>query len=398
VMNPAAQACDDQTADFVDLDGQSSDPLVLHVRSIAGHGGGPEKTILNSPRFLKQLGYRSACAFLHRPSELEALRRRADEAQATLVSVRDGGVLDFGVASRVAKLCRALRPAIWHAHEYKSNILGVIVRRLVPLKLVTTVHGWGSLSDGHLKTRAYKAIDKRSLRHFDAVIAVSADIFDECLARGVPSERCHLIRNAIDLGDFRRTLPRSEARQAFPFPVKGCLIGAMGRLAEEKGFGVLIRAVARLIADGHDLSLWIAGEGQLKAELQSLVDGLGCEDRIRLLGHVSPARSFFEALDLFVLSSYDEGLPNVVLEAMAMEVPVVATRVAGIPSLIQDGENGILISSGSVDAICQAVQHMVQNHVLAERLTRNALRTLEEFFSFEKRMRAVARVYESLLA
>ena len=396
-MNSISFTRDIDAADATTVCASDDYPLVLHVRSIAGHGGGPEKTILNSPRFLKSFGYRAACAFLTSPDDIEDLRRRATDAEVDLVTIRDGGIFDFRVLSRTIALCRDLQPAIWHSHEYKTNALGLLVQRFVPIKLVTTVHGWGSLSDRRLKTRTYKWLDKRCLRHYDAVIAVSNDLYSECLRHRVKQDVCHLIPNAIDVDDFRRDTDPVTARSRVPFTARGFLIGAMGRLAEEKGFDLLIRAVAGLIHDGHDISLWIAGEGDQHDSLSRLTRELSVQDRVQLVGHVSEPKEFFEALDLFVLSSYREGLPNVVLEAMAMKVPVVATRVAGVPSLIRDGENGILIPIGSEKAIHDAVRTVLENVRLRAMLSANARTTLERSFCFKKRMQVVAGIYNRVL-
>src|SRR6187401_530462 len=98
-------------------------PLVLHARVITGAGGGPEKTILNSPRFLPPLGYRSICAYLRTQGDdaFEVVRRRADEWSAPLLEIDDGGALDLGVFRRALQICRDSGVAIWHGHDYKSN-------------------------------------------------------------------------------------------------------------------------------------------------------------------------------------------------------------------------------------------------------------------------------------
>ena len=394
-MNSAFFTTDVDAANATTVRASDDCPLVLHVRSIAGHGGGPEKTILNSPRFLKSLGYRAACAFLTQPDEAEDLRRRATDAEADLVVIRDGGIFDFRIVFRTVRLCRNLRPAIWHAHEYKSTLLGLIARQFCKMKLVTTAHGWVSMKK---RCEQYARLEKRVLRYYDAVLAVSDDIYDECQRWGVSKDRCYLVRNAIDVDDFRRDADPVTARSRFPFTARGFLIGAMGRLAEEKGFDLLIKAVAQLIRRGHDISLWIAGEGDQRESLSRLIWALGVQDRVQLVGHISQPKAFFEALDLFVLSSYREGLPNVVLEAMAMEVPVVSTRVAGVPSLIRDGESGILVPIGSEKALHDAMAALIEDAPLRTMLSASARATLERSFCFKKRMQAVAAVYDAVLS
>lgn len=372
-------------------------PLVLHTRCVTGTGGGPEKTILNSPRFLARLGYNSACAYMHPPHDdgFCTLQQRAVEAGARLISLPDRGALDLRVVRRAIRLCREENVAIWHGHDYKSNALGLVVRRFWPMKLVTTVHGWVNHTR---RTPLYYRIDKYCLRNYDEVVCVSRDLYDECLRIGVDQSRCHLVHNGIDVEQFRRSREPAAARECFAHKASGTLIGAMGRLAPEKGFDLLIRAVARLLDEGRDLSLWIAGDGAERENLQTLIEHLGCGERIRLLGHVAQTTDFFEALDVFALSSLREGLPNVLLEAMALATPVLATRIAGIPSLVDDGESGLLVEAGSVEELSQGLRRLLDDAPQRARMASAARRTIEGSFSFEQRMRKMAAVYDGLLA
>ena len=171
----------------------------------------------------------------------------------------------------------------------------------------------------------------------------------------------------------------------------------MGRLAEEKGFDLLIRAVDRLLAAGRDLTLLIGGEGPSRQVLQSLIDGLGRGDRIRLLGFQSDIIPFYEAMDLFVLSSLREGLPNVLLEAMALGVPVVATRIAGIPRLIEHETNGLLVEPGVMEPLADAIGRLIDDRELRSALQSAGRATVEERFSFQNRVYRFRKIYDDLL-
>ncbi len=133
------------------------------------------------------------------------------------------------------------------------------------------------------------------------------------------------------------------------------LIGAAGRLSAEKGFDLLIRAVHPLLQGGLDVDLVIVGEGDERPRLEALIAELGLADRVQLLGYRSDLPDWYEAMDVFALSSLREGLPNVLLEAMALETPVVATRIAGVPRLVRHEENGLLVEPGSVEALAGAL-------------------------------------------
>jgi glycosyltransferase involved in cell wall biosynthesis len=369
--------------------------VVLHTRVVAGSGGGPDKTILNSGRFLAP-EYRTLCAYMHPPRDpgFEQLQDKARRWEAPLVSIPDRGPWDWRVVSQLLKLCRAEHVTIWHGHDYKSNALGLLVRCFWPMHLVTTVHGWVSQTR---RTPLYYAIDRLCLPYYERVICVSGDLHERCLAAGVRRQRCVVIENAIDTEDFRRRRERSAAKAGLGFPGHAPLIGAIGRLAGEKGFDLLIRATDLLLREGLDVRLVIVGEGEAKGHLQALIAELGREQYIQLAGYQPNVQDYLEALEVFALSSLREGLPNVLLESMAMEVPVVATRVAGIPRLVRDEQNGLSVPAGDVPALAGAMRRLVTDLGLATRLGIAGRQTIESEYSFRVRMEKISRLYAELL-
>lgn len=373
-----------------------AEAVVLEARVVCGAGGGPDKTILNSPRHLWSAGYRTVCAYMHPPGDrgFEQLRRKAEAARAPLLSVPDRGPWDWRVVRRYLAICRRERVRIWHGHDYKSNALGLVLRRFWPMRLVTTVHGWVQQTR---RTPLYYAVDQLCLPRYEAVLCVSEDLRERALACGVPAGRCLLVENGIDTGEYARGCDTAAAKRREGFPAGRLLVGAVGRLSAEKGFDLLIRAAQRLLQAGHDLQLVIAGEGDARPQLEALAAGLGLGDRVRLLGYQADPRGLYEALDLFVLSSLREGLPNVVLEAMAMEVPVVATRVAGVPRLIHDGDNGVLVEPCSVESLAAGMAQLLADVEARARLAAAGRGTVVERYSFAARMQKVRAVYDRLL-
>jgi glycosyltransferase involved in cell wall biosynthesis len=372
-------------------------PVILDTRVVCGTGGGPEKTILNSPRFLEPMGYRNLCAYMHPPGDpgFEVLRRRAEAWGAPLIAIPDRGPLDWRVVKELLGVCRREKVAIWHGHDYKSNALGLVLRRFWPMRLVTTVHGWVKHTR---RTPLYYGIDRWCLRRYEVVISVSDDLHRRCRELGVPPDRSILIENGIDTRQFARSRRREEAKRGLGIPEERLVIGAIGRLSEEKGFDLLIQAVDRLLLSGLDVELFIAGEGDQHDRLAAMIRALGREDRIHLAGFVSEPIALYEALDVFALSSLREGLPNVVLEAMAMEVPVVATRVAGVPRLIEHEENGLLVDVGDTDQLGSTIARLLADGALRDRLGEAGRRTVESRFSFERRMERIGEIYDELLA
>ena len=295
-------------------------PVVLDTRVVKDSGGGPDKTILNSPRFFAKVGYRMVCAYMHPPCDpgFAGIRTRAQLCEAPLLSVPDRGPWDWKVIARLVNICRRERVQIWHGHDYKSNALGLVARRFWPMRLVTTVHGWVKQT---LRTPLYYKIDKLCLPHYESVICVSPDLTERCIEAGVPAHRCVLIENGIDIDQYRRRRTKPEAKERLGVRPGRMVVGAVGRLSSEKGFDQLVRAVHELMARGLDVELLIAGEGDEQRRLEALIVALGLANRVRLLGHLADPRDLYEAMDVFALSSLREGLPNVLLEAMAMDVP-----------------------------------------------------------------------------
>jgi glycosyltransferase involved in cell wall biosynthesis len=375
-----------------------TDPVtVLDTRVVSGSGGGPDKTILNQPRFLAGSGYRNVCAYMHPPNDpgFEQLRRKAAAWQAPLLSVPDRGPLDWRVMWRMLRLCRRERVRIWHGHDYKSNALGLLLRRFWPMRLVTTVHGWGVR--GERRTPLYYRLDRLCLPHYERVLCVSPDLHRQCLAGGVPEDRCVLVENAIDVAEFTRRRTRGEAKRVLGLCPDRIWVGAVGRLSAEKGFDLLISAVDQLLGTGLDVGLVIAGDGEMRRPLEALIARLGRGDRIYLVGYRPDVRDLYEALDVFALSSLSEGLPNVVLEAMALNVPVVATRIAGIPNVIDDGVNGLVVGPGSVPDLTASLHRLAVDADLRARLAHAARRTVEARYSFAARMDRIRALYDALL-
>lgn len=373
-----------------------ADAVVLETRVVCGAGGGPDKTIINSPRYLRSEGYKTICAYMHPPADqgFAELRRKADAAEVSLVSVPDRGPWDWRVVTQLIKLCRRERVDIWHGHDYKSNVLGLLVRRFWPMKLVTTVHGWVRHTR---RTPVYYKVDQLCLPRYQAVICVSRDLFDQCRTIGVSADRCHLVENGITVREFTRKTPIELAKQRWHVPAGRIAIGAVGRLSAEKGFDLLIRAAQRMVQRGLPVQLLIAGAGDDEPHLRQLIHSLGLADQVRLLGHVSEPKSLFEAFDIFALSSHREGLPNVLLEAMAMEVPVVATVINGIPDVIEGGVSGVLVKPNSVESLADGLIQLAQDPSLRIRIAAAGRRTVAERFDFGQRMGKIKNIYDELL-
>jgi glycosyltransferase involved in cell wall biosynthesis len=252
-------------------------------------------------------------------------------------------------------VCRSHSVTVVHTHGYRSDIVGGHAGHESGLPIVTTVHGF---TGGGLKNRAYEQFQRFVFRRFDAVVVVSRLQADQLRASGVPAQRLHIVPNA--LAAHSSPLGRDDARRALGLPAEGLLAGWVGRVSREKGIDVFIDALASIgdpATGDPTIGGVILGDGPERAPEAARAEALA-PGRFRWLGAVPDAAKYFAAFDLFVLSSRTEGLPMVMLEAMAAGTPVVATNVGGIPDLVSPAE-GILVPPDDPKALAGAIRATV---------------------------------------
>jgi len=282
------------------------------------------------------------------------------------------------------------QPAVVHSHGYRADLLAAPAARVLGLPRVSTFHGF---TGGGWKNRLYEYLQVRAARRYDAVIAVSAPIRERLIRSHVRAARIHLIPNAL----ARRAsmLDRAAARTELGLPQGATVIGWVGRLSPEKGPDVLLQAVPLLGDPNWQVS--VIGDGPQKTELQRESDRQGVADRIRWHGLVPDAARCYAAFDCLVLSSRTEGTPIVLLEAMAGGIPVIATRVGGVPDVLREGE-GILVTPEDPAALAAAVRTVLTDRAdAAIRAARAATRVARDYAP-EPWIDRHAEVYRSLLA
>jgi glycosyltransferase involved in cell wall biosynthesis len=176
------------------------------------------------------------------------------------------------------------------------------------------------------------------------------------------------------------------------------VIGAVGRLEAQKRFDLLLDAFAALNARRPETRLVIVGEGSQRGLLEARRRALKLENSCTLLGHLTDVAPVHHAFDLFVQSSDYEGTPNAVLEAMALETPIVATDVGGTAELVEDGVHGSIVPPGNIECLNEAIESLLADRARARRMTGNARRRVENELSFESRVRRVEAIYEEMAA
>jgi glycosyltransferase involved in cell wall biosynthesis len=355
--------------------------MILDVRVMAGTGGGPEKTILRTPGCLDTTRYQMAAAYIQPIGDpaIATLAREAAALGCPLHSIAESGPLDLRTPLALLKLCRELNVAIWHGHDYKSDVLGLLLRRFHPMKLITTLHGW---TDETPRVRFYRRLDDFAIKRFDHVIAVSPVLYGHCRSLGVAPNRLTLLPNGIDPAEW----PLRTARPA------GRTVGVVGRLSREKGVDRLLPVIATL----RGVTLELIGDGPERAALEAQAASLRITDRVNFRGWQKPLQPWYERLDVLVLPSRTEGVPNAVLEAMSTGVPVAATNVGGVSDLLDGGRCGVLLSPEE-NAWGTAIAGLLDDSDNARRYAALARQRVEQHFTFRGRIDRLMSIYDRLL-
>src|SRR5262245_8515094 len=328
---------------------------VLELRSVRGTGGGPEKTILHGASRRNASRFDVTLCYL-RPEHDDAfgIDAKAKALGLDYVEIRERHAFDGRIWPALVSTIRARRIDIVHAHDYKTDFLALALARATGVIPLTTVHGW--INDTWKERRIYCPADKRLLRWFPRVISVSSVITRTLVESGVKAQRITTLLNGIDPMHFRRMRGEvAAARRALGLEASDIAIGAVGRLELVKRFDVLLSAFAQLHARWPALKLFIVGDGPQREALAARAEALAIR-RCRFLGHRSDVARLHHAFDLFVQSSDSEGTPNAVLEAMALETPVVATDAGGTSDIMTPHVHGLIVPCGDSAALAAAIE------------------------------------------
>ncbi|HEX2781399.1 MAG TPA: glycosyltransferase [Gemmatimonadaceae bacterium] len=271
---------------------------------------------------------------------------------------------------RIASVLRARRPEVVHTHGYRADVIDGAVARELGIPVVTTVHGF---TGGSWRNRGYQWLQRRAFRRFDAVVAVSEPLQAELVAGGIESRRVHLVPNAFR--PATNPLDRAAARAALGLDPAAVIVGWVGRLSREKGADVLLDAMASASAP-PTIQASIVGDGPERRSLERQAAAVGIPSRVHFHGMIPNAERYYAAFDFFVLSSRTEGTPMALFEAMAADVPIVATRVGGVPAMLAERE-ARLVRADDPAALAAALRECVDQPIAAAERARAARARLD---------------------
>jgi glycosyltransferase involved in cell wall biosynthesis len=364
---------------------------ILHLRDSPWIDG-PGRTILETASSIdrSRFDYRVAAFVDSRGNDhplVDALLKRDLPVHAI---VDDGRSLRR-IVQQVMALVEAHSIDVLHTSEFRSSLVGLLCRCRFPVLHVRTAHGWIA---NDLRGRLKAFLDRALLRSCDRVILVSHALRKQLPLWWVPERRVRVLHNAVVL-DHYENIPRRMAPSAME-PGAETVLLSVGRLSPEKGQASLLKALARLASRHPGLRVSFAGVGPLERDLRELADSLGVSKRVKFLGYVEDIASVYLSASLVIQSSSTEGLPNVILEAACLEVPVVATDVGGTAEVIEHGVTGWLVRPNSIEDLIAGIEHFLENPARFADMAKLARARVWQDFSFEERTEAQSRLYEEL--
>lgn len=297
--------------------------------------------------------------------------------------------LRLGAARRIRALLQGGRFDLVHANEPHAATSAWLARVHKQAPLIISRRVGYPLGRTRLARARYQAAAK--------IVAISRWSAERAAASGAPADKLTVVHEGVEIPPLPTMEERMQARARWGIPRDAHLLGCVGVLLPDKGQEWLIRALAPLRRDFPQCRLFLAGEGPCRPQLEALAQELGVKDAVLFAGFVNDVGSVCAALDAFLFPSSFEALGNALMSAMAYGIPSVAFDQGGPAEIIQDGQNGILVTVANVDEIRSAVSRLLSDTAFARTLGQQGRKRIEANFSADKMVSGMIRVYEEVL-
>lgn len=372
--------------------------MVMKILHVIDSGGlyGAETMLLHLMTEQLSMGLFPILASIGAPDEKEKpLEMEARQRGLAVVSFRMRSGPNWVGALTILRYARQEKIDVLHSHGYKGNILfGPLPQFIRDLPMVTTLHGWTSLG-GFCRMRLYELAECISFHFVDCIVLVNEAMRTSPPLKNLPSEKLAVVENGIPLETNKKG--SRLCTKLVEFTRKRFTFLAIGRLSPEKGFDILLEALTLVTATGIDVQLVIFGEGEERSQLEEKIHSLQLENRVLLPGFLAEVKDYLPLFDAFVLPSLTEGLPMVLLEAMAAGIPIVASRVGGIPKALDEGRGGILVSASDSDNLHRAMLSICTDISAARERAVWASRCVRERYNSRTMAKKYSQIYEGLL-
>lgn len=368
------------------------EPIVVAHLIATNFFGGPEKQIVAHAQLLDKSRFRFVLISFVENGQQNELLHHAREAGIEVVELHTGHAFDLRVVMKLKQVLWERNIHLLCSHGYKANVIGRLATGIVGIPHVAVSRGWTA---ENRKIRLYERMDKFFLRFADRIVAVSNGQREKILRLGIKPEQVTVIRNAIDLSDIAASGETDSIRRELGIPENAVLVASAGRLSPEKNHDAMIRAALIACVKRTDLYFLVFGEGFLRYDLETKIREAGLGGRFLLPGFTKDIQRVFKSIDIFMLPSFTEGLPNVALEAFAARKPIVASNVGGTPEVVQDGVSGFLTTPDNVEAMADFILKLADDCTLRERFGLAGYYYISENFSFQKQTIKYEEFYNS---
>jgi glycosyltransferase involved in cell wall biosynthesis len=367
---------------------------------------GGEKVLLNLARHLRRRGHHLLVACPSYGPLVQALQGEGIDVRNIPVKK----TYDLIGAVRLKNLILREGVQILHTHGMLVNIVGRMASRMahVPIS-ISTVHLTRELAKGGraentrqlLKGKYYRVWDNFTARFNDRIIAVSDSVRQDLISQGINPEKLVVIKNGIERVPHQSPLERENwlVQKKKELSIgNGAVVGTITRLSKQKDVHTLLYAMSNIVRDYPGIRCLIVGDGPQRRELEDLRARLALNGNVTFLGYRGDAREILNVFDIFVLSSLWEGLPLVVLEAMAASKPVIATRVPGTAEAVVDGTTGILVPLRNSEKLEESIKSLLGDQKLSQNMGEAGRRRVNKYFSAERMADETERLYLDLMS
>ena len=303
------------------------------------------------------------------------------------------GRLDLRTIGDLRRFIQREKPALIHSHGYKSNFYALSANRnRVPW--VVTNHLWKRTS---LSLKLYARMDSFLIRFSKKIVAVSDEIADDMVKLGISPHKIAVIDNGIDLKRFSHGKKNDKLKSALGFDIHSKVIGTVASLTAEKGHIYLMNAAKAILSSYPEVRFLFVGDGAGRRNLEEKMADLGLQGKIFFAGSRKDIPDLLSILEIFVLPSLKEGLPMALLEAMAAHVPIVATEVGAVPTVVEDGITGTLIPPKEPGVLADAVIRILSDRKRALDMAERGFKKVRDHFSSEQMASKYLSLYEDLI-
>jgi glycosyltransferase involved in cell wall biosynthesis len=321
--------------------------------------------------------------------------QEAKRQNLNLYLLKQNHFYDPGLISQTKRLIKEQGFNIIQTHGHKADFIARFVRKTIQIPWLCFVHGW---TDEDLKIRIYNMVDRWAIKGSDRIVAVSEAMKDKLVRIGIPGQKITVIYNSIEDNGFYKEPPDPNLRKKFASNDETLLVGVIGRLSKEKGQKIFLEAWERVCKQVPNTKALLIGDGPDREMLKKIPVQQGLENKVIFLGHQLNPHPFYRILDLVVMPSLSEGLPNVPLEALAHKKAIIVTSVGGTPEIIEDGRNGVLVNPGDPESLSLAIITLLMNSEKRNSMAAHGLDSLYPKFSPENRARQILSLYQEILS